>query len=293
MLTIKGVIQEKCTICGECVADCPPMLYSRAKDADGKDLIIFSDPYKGCIKCGHCIAVCPVDAIAFTARQKPDTFKYINNPEKILSYTSMLHAIQARRSIRRYKKRPVSDQDIKQILEAMHYAPTASNKQQIKYTVIKNPLIIKDLTEKTFKVIRLFISAYKVLSMIKFLLAGNLKSLIKKNNYYGAKKIIEKYKAGYDPILFHTPCVIILSSPAYGHLAGTDAGIALTHGMLAAQTLGLGTCLIGFVQELLLLKRKLSRKLGITRGYKVRGVMTLGYPDVKYHRIPIRKLPDI
>ena len=59
--------------------------------------------------------------------------------------------------------------------------------------------------------------------------------------------------------------------------------------MLAAQAKGLGTCLIGFVHELLRLFGSLRRAVGIPRGQAARGVMVLGYPGITYHRAPMRE----
>ena len=101
--------------------------------------------------------------------------------------------------------------------------------------------------------------------------------------------LIDIHRRGGDPILHGAPCVVILHSPAYGHQADVDAGIAMAHGMLAAQALGLGTCLIGFVHESLCTFASLRRAVGIPRGEAARGVMVLGYPDITYHRAPMRE----
>jgi nitroreductase len=65
-----------------------------------------------------------------------------------------------------------------------------------------------------------------------------------------------------------------------------DTGIVMTYGMLAAQTLGLGTCWIGFAKIAFDLNRQIKNLAGV-KG-RVSGVMTIGYPDVKYYRCPPR-----
>ncbi|MHA1743437.1 MAG: nitroreductase family protein, partial [Candidatus Heimdallarchaeota archaeon] len=91
-------------------------------------------------------------------------------------------------------------------------------------------------------------------------------------------------------IFFNAPCVILHYSRDYPNgLADNDAGIALTYGMLAAQSLGLGSCWIGFAQIRLQKKRKLQKHFAIPKGYKVRGVLILGYPAVRYLRAPPRR----
>ena len=70
-------------------------------------------------------------------------------------------------------------------------------------------------------------------------------------------------------------------------LRANDAGIALTYGMLEAETLGLGTCWIGLLQGAIPLNKEILKILGI-RGM-VLGAFTLGYPAVKYCRTTPRQ----
>ena len=65
-------------------------------------------------------------------------------------------------------------------------------------------------------------------------------------------------------------------------LRANDAGIALTYGMLAAESLGLGTCWIGMLQGAIPMNRDILNILGI-KGH-VLGAFTLGFPAVKYRR---------
>ncbi len=59
-----------------------------------------------------------------------------------------------------------------------------------------------------------------------------------------------------------------------------DTGIALTYGMLTAESMGLGTCWIGNFYAAIARNRDILSILGI-KGY-VLGVFTLGFPAVKY-----------
>ena len=100
--------------------------------------------------------------------------------------------------------------------------------------------------------------------------------------------LIKYYYDGNDPVFHSAPCAIILYSPSYGHMGGNDAGIAFTYGMLAAEARGLGTCWIGYVEELLFRNKKMRKSLGIAKGEKPWGVMVVGYPKIKYKNLPPR-----
>ena len=59
--------------------------------------------------------------------------------------------------------------------------------------------------------------------------------------------------------------------------------------MLAAQSLGLGTCWIGFAQRRLQNLSKLRKHFNIPKGFNVRGVLILGDPAIQYQRGPPRR----
>jgi len=69
-----------------------------------------------------------------------------------------------------------------------------------------------------------------------------------------------------------------------------NATIALTYGMLSAQTLGLGTCWIGLAHGVLTSNKEVREKIAGIHG-NVWGVIIIGYPSQIYYRVPPR--PDI
>ena len=98
------------------------------------------------------------------------------------------------------------------------------------------------------------------------------------------KKVVD---IGKDPIFFSAPAVIFMSTPYDTFVSGNNAGVILSYGMLAAHTLGLATCWIGFAQIACAANPELKKKVGFKGN--LWGAMVLGYPDVKYHRAPPRK----
>ena len=59
----------------------------------------------------------------------------------------MLEVIRNRRSIRKYTDQIVSDENIKEILEAAMMAPTARNKQEWRFLVVTNPIKLKKIAQ--------------------------------------------------------------------------------------------------------------------------------------------------
>ena len=56
---------------------------------------------------------------------------------------SMLDVIKTRRSIRRFKKEPISFEDAERVLDAARLAPSGGNKQRWKFIYINDPQVLR------------------------------------------------------------------------------------------------------------------------------------------------------
>ncbi|MBD3242286.1 MAG: 4Fe-4S dicluster domain-containing protein [Chitinivibrionales bacterium] len=272
---------DVCTRCGECIAECPALLF----DADPGAVPAFDERHGHCLGCGHCVAVCPTNAI----RWQDDPGSCIPEAGGTCAYDDLLSLLASRRSIRRYRDERVPIDEVEVVLDAMRHAPSASNRRSWEAVVITDPETIRRLSGET---VRLFRFARRMLSWgraVPFLLPGGLRERARDaRTIESIDRLVRDWHEGRDRILFGAPCVVLVHMPAYGHMSGIDAGIAVTHAMLAAHARGLGTCWIGFVIELLLRRPRLARLLGIPKGRQVWGVFTLGFPAAHYHRAPPR-----
>ncbi len=59
----------------------------------------------------------------------------------------IIEIIKTRRSVRDYKEDPVSDEDIKFLIDCARYAPSGSNMQPWSFLVIQNKEVIHKLSE--------------------------------------------------------------------------------------------------------------------------------------------------
>ena len=109
---------EKCIRCEQCINACVAKhLYlenGEVRVVDGK-----------CIECGHCYAVCPTQAVAmmgydYSGCDTMGSFAQFDEDE-------MLLAMKSRRSVRKFKTQPVTEEQVRKIIEAGRYAPTATN----------------------------------------------------------------------------------------------------------------------------------------------------------------------
>jgi nitroreductase len=125
----------------------------------------------------------------------------------------VFEAIDKRRSIRKFKPKPVAKADLEKILEAGRLAPSASNRQPWRFAIVRNPKVKENL------------------------------SVAASNQSFIAEADVVIVALG-DPNVYLKP-----SSSSAAILHRQDPAIALEHMVLAATALGYGTCWIGAFNE--------------------------------------------
>jgi nitroreductase len=181
--------------------------------------------------------------------------------EDFVEYGDLMNLFRAKRSLRRYKKKKIGEDSLNKILQAIRYAPSGGNSRMWKFVLVSNQKKIEILRERI------------------------IEEVSKVNPMY-AKAYRVKKKLGMDPIFFNAPHLLILYYPPNSLSSGINSGIALTYGMLAAESIGVGSCWIGVAHRLLAANENLRNMFNIDG--IVGGVITLGYPAIKYYRFPSR-----
>ncbi|MFW9872593.1 MAG: nitroreductase family protein [Candidatus Thorarchaeota archaeon] len=255
-MTIDGIDQETCSNCYSCIQVCPATLYKKMEDGSVKFLT-----NQFCIKCGHCVSACPEDAIIRNDMDDVEDFPVGKNVDDFVKYGDLMNLFRGKRSLRRYKKKKVDDNSLDKIFKAIRYAPSGGNSRMWRFVLVSNQEKIEILRERI------------------------IEEVSKVNPRY-AKGYHVKKKLGMDPIFFDAPHLLILYYPPNSLSSGINSGIALTYGMLAAESIGVGSCWIGVAHRLLAANEDL-RNMFYIDGI-VGGVITLGYPAIKYYRFPSR-----
>ena len=160
---------------------------------------------------------------------------------------AVIETIMARRSVRRYKDKPVEREKLELIVECGINAANGMNSQPWAVRVVEDPAFIEGTTD---------IFRAKQPDMVA--MDSNFKTM-----YRNATTII---------------CV---ASPADGS-GNVDAGLLAGNIMLAAQSLGLGTCCMGSPAHFLNTTPEAApyvEALEIPEGYVLSLVIAVGYPD--------------
>ncbi len=281
---------------------------------------------KICIACHNCEAVCPQQALEFPNFYRVDEgrwaydFDYpepgqgIPNPlmldkpvplEEIESrLTGVERVIYRRRSVRVYKKDPVPKELINRVLEAGRFAPSAGNCQGWKFVVITDRNVMDEISASTIRFLSVFTKLYQGKdpgrTALKKMLAFIKPSSFDQRPMVAIQALSSpKFGEGRLDCFFGAPVAILLLTHRL-HVSEPELGMGICgqNMVLAAHSLGLGTCYVGFISNTLNLdpvsKLKFRKKLGIVWPYdSVATVLTLGYPAVDLYKPVDREFPKV
>jgi nitroreductase len=173
----------------------------------------------------------------------------------------VLETIAKRRSARKFLPEQIKEAELQAILAAAMQAPSAHNDQSGYFAVVQKRELIDEMSEGSKVEMRKAPFDWMV-SM------GSTEAL---NIYYKA------------------PTVIIVAGKKDAISPLVDACAAIQNMLIAAESLGIGSCWIGFA-KLYFTGPDRYQKLGIPEGYEVHYGVALGYkPEGNVARAPDRK----
>jgi nitroreductase len=197
-------------------------------------------------------------------------------------FTETEKVILSRRSVRQYRKEQVPEFMVRRILEAARFAPSAGNYQPWRFIVLRDPEIIKGITEtvvsscKMFKGMldyrrKGFVWLRPLTKIFTWLMHHELHPMP-----FGAITSVADGNLG----LWHgAPTVIIILKDVRGVSSpDLDCGIAGQNMALAAHSMGLGTCWVGFSKLALEKSAKWKKRLGIEYPYRFMSSLAIGWP---------------
>ncbi len=271
-MSLFTIDEKKCKRDGICVAECPLKIIEM-KNA-GSVPAPTEDAAQRCIKCGHCVAVCPHGAFTH-AMLRTAEFPPLKK-ELALSPEQAEHFLRSRRSIRVYHDRPVEREKLQRLIETARYAPTGSNSQAVGWIALNSRSEVMKLTG---------------------MVADLMRELLKARNpfaiNYRLDRFVSAWENGTDLIARGAPALVAAYGPKEYGLAQVDCTSALAYLDLAAPSLGLGSCWAGFFMLALSQWKPLQEALAVPEGQSVQGMMMVGYPKYRYHRLVPRNEPRI
>ena len=283
---------ELCNGCRICVRICPARAFTLI---DNTAVLTGQCTFA----CDHCAAACPQAAIktqfpgfapchltTVTISDDPQTTPA--KPEELISL------MLTRRSCRLYSTREISRKLLSDLVNIAITAPSGTNSQQWTFSIIDKRLrVIAFGTE--------IAAYYKKLNRL-----ANMKWLRRILKLCGKPELDHYYREYYESInegldlwyerdedrLFHgAPALIFIGSRPGASCPREDALLATQNILLAAESMNLGTCLIGFAVEALRRDAKIQKTLNLTASEKIFSVIAVGYPVITFqHPTKRRKI---
>ncbi|MBN2310449.1 MAG: nitroreductase family protein [Candidatus Hydrogenedentes bacterium] len=274
-----AIAAERCSRCGTCVAVCPALIFERSGPAD-----VPAPAHESlCIACGHCVAACPADAIAHAA-VPPGSVRPLRL-DLLPSTEQVVELLRQRRSIRVFDSRPIERAALDAVLDAAGLAPSGHNMHNTECVVVQDPDMLRRIAE-------LCVAYYtKAARQLRNPLVRMAYRLILGPAYRSAIELVpelelmqQAVEAGHDIILRGAPCAVICHAEINVHTPEANAQLALYNATLVGQTLGLGSCLLGWIVGACLRDKAIPRLLGIPDSHRVYGGLALGYPKVQFSK---------
>jgi nitroreductase len=226
--------------------------------------------------------------------------KIVEIPEGA-EWTAVEHAMLERRSVRKYKRRQVAPHLIRRMLEMGRYAPSQGNCQPWKFVVVRDPDLIQGMEEFCVKECKklsagLDYAIYPKGSWKHFVTRAKARLInrLRPNLLHPVPvTVMTSIAAGRFAVFHRAPTVILLLMDRRGvGVPEIDIGICGQNIVLAAQSLGLGTCWIGF-SKLLNQSKDWCARLGVEWPFEITEAITVGYPVGEPTRLIARDTHEI
>jgi len=282
---------EKCIGCGLCVKVCPSETISMQDDKAW----VTGDRS---LQCGHCMAVCPVDAVRVDAIDAQSlSFNSFNIENSWLpcgeSDTARLVQLMAsRRSCRNYSEQTVDRSVLEDLVKIGTTAPSGTNSQNWTFTIFPDPTAVNEFGQRIgsfFKNLNRMAEKRWMRKALKLIGKPALDNYYRE--YYPSVKdgLREWELSGRDRLFHGATAVIVVATKPGGSCPVEDALLATQNILLAAHSMGLGTCLIGFAVEAIQNDSAMQQFLTIPAEETVCSVIAIGYPEEKYEGLTGRK----
>jgi len=280
--------ERTCRHCGLCVKICPVEVLTmedvtwRIRASDERSF--------GCIACGHCMMICPNGSVTVTGRGiVPEDMLPLPDVKNRATPDSLAALMLSRRSVRHFTREEVDETTLKHIVQMASSAPMGIPPWDVSCVTVCGRDKVQDIAKSIIKEYEAFLKTFRPWSL------AAMRPFIRRETYEKfryfilplAEQYVNAHRNGKDRLFYNAPAVMLFSQSA--NAEAVDAAIACTYAMLAAESFGLGSTMIGGPPPILQRNRALCRTLRIPDGHSPSLALILGHPDVDFKRAVRRR----
>jgi len=286
--------ESTCKSCGLCGKVCPRHVTEVIEEDGGKRTAVAAERAALCMHCGHCTAVCPTRSITVDGLDA-DGFDDLEPME--ISDGQLLTLLRQRRSVRRYKDRPVPREVLDRIVEAVHASPTGTGRASNGVIVVDRREKVEAMMEHTYA---LYEKLDRMLSkpipryFIKRRAGARSLGMLEGFVMPGMRWYIRWRNEGRgDEISRDCPALMLFHGPADEPMVEANCQVVALHALLMAETLGVGGCFNHLISAACNRSPELRDMLSLREDAEVHASVTLGYPAVKFLRAIPRRAAEV
>lgn len=176
----------------------------------------------------------------------------------------VLKNIYSRRSVRSFTDEPVSEEALKEIVKAGFYAPNGMNVQALRFVVVTNK-----------EAMLRYGSFAKEMSRQHFLqIAEAIPDPVKRE---GLLRTVNNLANPNHNIFYNATALVLVFAAPHALTPTEDGSLAAENMMLAASSLGLGSCWIGFAGPLAQ-SSEIMGEMGVPMDHKLIAPIIFGHP---------------
>jgi coenzyme F420-0:L-glutamate ligase / coenzyme F420-1:gamma-L-glutamate ligase len=184
------------------------------------------------------------------------------------SYEHLIGIMKSRRSVRRFAERAVGRDDLLRVLEAARWAPSNHNRQPWRFVVLEERREILELAEG------IRAGLCEKLKSLPAIAAGYAEELTSYATFFDQAPVL-LLVLHKRPISISNALLTGVSQPALVSGEPLSVAMAVQNLLLAAQALGLGTCVL---TAPLLVEEVVMTHLRVPPGYEPTCLVALGFP---------------
>jgi nitroreductase len=256
--------------------------------------VVSENPVFGCMACGQCMAVCPNKAIQVSGREiSANDLIDLSEITNKTNYDQLKNLMVGRRSIRDFKDLEIGEGLIQQIIEASVLAPMGLPPSDVHLVVINGKDKVREFSFDVIDYFRKISWLFSDQMIWIWRFAGKeTYQLMKSFAQPLVRFFTDTKEKGENYLLYDAPLAMYFLASPYSDPA--DPYIPATYAMLAAESLGLGSCMIGSIHPVIQYGAKdLKRKWNIPVKSPAGIVVIFGYPKYKFKSGIKRTFADV